>query len=310
MNKVFIDGDHGTTGLRIAQRLAQHGGVTVIQLEERDRKDPHRRKQIIEQSDITFLCLPDHVAAQTVPNISGGVRVIDTSSQYRTVAGWVYGFAEINRDIKASLPAASRVSVPGCHATGYIALIYPLVSCGVIARSSLLSCTSLTGYSGGGKQMIEQYRAPDRPSSLSGAGFYACSQDHKHLREMAQITGMDKPPVFLPVLTDYYAGMVTSVPFHISQLNGIRSAGALAQLYQDFYHGKPLIQVLPFDGQQRSMPVNEAEGYDSMILSVEGNNQRMTVTARFDNLGKGSCGAAIQCMNLMLGMDECRGLII
>ena len=308
MYRVFIDGSAGTTGLRIHERLMNHPDISVVQLPESSRRDPECRRREMEGSDITFLCLPDETSREMAGAAGSRTRLIDTSTAFRTDPHWLYGFPELSTRLRSSLSKADRVSVPGCHATGYISLVFPLVKSGVLGSDALISCTSLTGYSGGGRQMIAECTADDRPDSLSGARIYAISQCHKHLPEMTRYSNLDHPPVFMPVIADCYAGMVTSVPLHLSQLNGIGTAHDLCRVYQDFYRDSATILVDHLDDSERMLPVNEMAGFDSMRLSVLGNDERMTVTASFDNLGKGSSGTAIQCMNLMLGLPETTGL--
>jgi len=306
--KVFVDGSEGTTGLRIRERLSGREGIELLLLPDSLRKDPEARRKRMEESDITFLCLPDEAAREAVSFAPESARIIDASTAHRTEPGWQYGFPELGEEFRSGIAKSSRVAVPGCHASGFIALVRPLVKEGILPKDALLSSVSLTGYSGGGKKMIAEYEGEGRSRLLDAARIYASSQNHKHLPEMTFLTGLDRPPVFQPVLADYYAGMLTSVPLHRDQLAGAVTPQELADFYREFYGGPGVLSVLSWDGQNRTLSGNELEGLDTMVLSVEGNAERMTVTARFDNLGKGASGAAVQCMNLMLGLPETEGL--
>lgn len=309
MYKVFIDGREGTTGLRIYERLAEATDIHLLTLDDAERKDRKKRKAMINESDLTFLCLPDEAARESVSLIEkDSVKIIDASTAHRTEANWVYGFPELGDLFRSGIVDGSRVAVPGCHAGGFIALIHPLIEAGVLSRNAELSCFSVTGYSGGGKKMIAEYESFARNASLDTPRQYATGQNHKHLKEMAAISGLIKKPVFSPIVADFYSGMVVTVPLFRSAV-GINPE-KLTELYKNAYAGNGVLTVLPHTGENEFVSGNCMSGKDSMEIRVEGNEERFLLTARFDNLGKGASGAALQCMNLMLGRNEFAGLNI
>ncbi|MBQ3550002.1 MAG: N-acetyl-gamma-glutamyl-phosphate reductase [Clostridia bacterium] len=308
MFKVFIDGREGTTGLRIIDRLSGRKDIELMLIPEELRKDPDERKKYLNACDVAFLCLPDAAAIEAVSMIENeNVRVIDTSTAHRTNPDWVYGFPELYDSLAKALPTAKRVAVPGCHASGFNALIAPLTEAGVLSHDALVTCFSLTGYSGGGKKMIAEYEGEDKGDELFSARIYALSQSHKHLPEMAAISKLQNKPVFSPIVDDYYSGMLVTVPFFKSQVNG--GIEAVKQAYINKYSGKQFIDISDINGEKAAMlGSNNLSGKDKMQIFVTGNEERFTVSARFDNLGKGASGAAVQCMNIMLGFDEAEGL--
>ena len=302
-NKVFIDGSAGTTGLQIYDRLAARGDIEMLTLDEAHRKHPAARAEALNAADIVFLCLPDDAAREAVSLIQNDrTRVIDASTAHRTAPGWVYGLPELSAAQRAAIQGAKRVANPGCHATGFITIAAPLIAAGLLAADAELSCFSLTGYSGGGKKMIAEYET-DKTEKLYAPSPYGLHQQHKHLPEMQSICGLDRPPVFLPVVDDYYKGMATTVP-----LPGL-GAKAVWQCLKDHYAGQKLVTVAELDAVP-SLYANAMAGRDSLILYVSGHDDRTAVTALFDNLGKGASGAAVQNMNLMLGLPEETGLTI
>lgn len=307
MYKVFIDGREGTTGLRIIDRLQGRQDIELMLIPEQLRKDPAERKKYLNACDVAFLCLPDAAAIEAVSMIENeNVRVIDTSTAHRTNPEWVYGFPELYDDLALRLPTAKRVAVPGCHASGFNAIVAPLTEAGVLPHDALVTCFSLTGYSGGGKKMIAEYEG-DKADELFSARIYALGQAHKHLPEMAAISKLQNKPVFSPIVDDYYSGMLVTVPFFGSCVNG--GIEAVKKAYIDKYSGKKFIDVSDINGENSAMlGSNNLSGKDKMQIFVTGNEERFTVSARFDNLGKGASGAAVQCMNIMLGFDESTGL--
>lgn len=309
--RIFVDGSAGTTGLRIADRLAARDEFELLSIAEADRKDPAARAALINQSDLSFLCLPDAAAKEIVPLLRPDVRVLDTSTAHRTAPGWVYGLPELG-DTRAALKTATRVAVPGCHATGFITLVAPLVKAGVLDPAAALCCFSLTGYSGGGKSMIADYRAPRTDDGLNAPRPYGLTLHHKHLPEMRAVCGLSTPPVFCPVVADYYAGMETVVQLHAGQLGC--SAPEAAAILADAYAGGGVITVHPFDmgAMPGFLPANALAGKDSLEIFVTASPDggQVQLISRFDNLGKGSSGAAVQCMNLMLGLPETAGLAL
>lgn len=304
MTRIFIDGSAGTTGLRIAERLSARTDIETIQLPEALRKDTGAREEAINAADIAFFCLPDAAAVEAAALVHGDTAVIDTSTAHRTAAGWEYGFPEL-RGRRERIAASRRVANPGCHASGFIALVEPLVREGLLAPDTALSCFSVTGYSGGGKSMIADYEAAERAAELSSPRQYALGQEHKHLREMVRICGLETAPIFCPIVADYYSGMAVTVTLFRKDLRG--SAEDVRALYRSCYAG-PVVRYVPYDGGM--VAGNSLSGKDSMEISVAGNDERILLLSRFDNLGKGASGAAIQNMNLLLGLDETAGLIL
>ena len=305
---VYIDGKEGTTGLQIYDRIGARDDITLLLIDEDKRKDPVERQKLMNAADLVFLCLPDAAAREAVTLVTNpATRIIDASTAHRTSPGLDYGFAELSPRHRAAIQASRRVANPGCHASGFIAIVYPLVACGLLPPDALLSCHSITGYSGGGKKMIAQYEAPDRPAELDSPRQYGLSQTHKHLPEMQKLCGLAYAPIFNPIVADFYKGMAVSVPLHSAWVGG-RSAEEVRQALAAHYEGQALVHVAPevvCDGMLASNPL---AGTNEMELCVCGNAERMTVVARFDNLGKGASGAAVQNMNLMLGFAEKAGL--
>ena len=303
MTKVFIDGSAGTTGLRIWQRLAGRKDLTLVTLPEELRKDLNARKDALNGADVAFLCLPDAAAIEAVSLIeSDRVAVIDTSTAHRVSPDWDYGFPELSSEHRAAIVNSKRVANPGCHASGFIAGVYPLVKSGVISPDFPLTAYSLTGYSGGGKKMIAEYEDENREPRHESDRIYATSLTHKHLPEMRMICGLTKKPVFSPIVGDFYAGMATSV-----LLPGVDARTAWEAL-SDHYAGQKLVSVAPLGGDEPVIYANTYAGKDTMRIQVSGQQDQCMVTAIFDNLGKGASGAAIQNMNLLLGLEETTGL--
>ncbi|MDO4316502.1 MAG: N-acetyl-gamma-glutamyl-phosphate reductase [Oscillospiraceae bacterium] len=309
--RVYIDGKEGTTGLQIYDRLAARSDIDLLLIDGDRRKDPIERKKLMDAADIVFLCLPDAAAIEAVGLIeSPTTRVIDASTAHRTAAGWDYGFPELSLTHRANIRESRRVANPGCHATGFISCVYPLVAMGVLPRDYPLTCCSLTGYSGGGKKMIAQYEAPDKGEALYSPRIYGLNLQHKHLPEMQKICGLTRPPVFCPIVDDYYKGMATTISLHNDLLVCDKSARAVWETLADYYQDQTLVKVAPFGWSEPMIAANTMAGKDSLTLIVNGNETHTTVTALFDNLGKGASGAAVQNMNLMLGLPETEGLAI
>ena len=307
MVKVFIDGNVGTTGLRIEERLSKRDDIELFTLPEDIRKDSAARKDALNNADIAFLCLPDAAAIEAVSMIDNpNTKVIDTSTAHRTDPNWTYGFPELDEEIKNSLKNAKRVAVPGCHASGFLSIVYPLVKNGLIPSSYPFVCYSLTGYSGGGKKMIAEYNDTNRPQDYEGPRQYAFAQMHKHLPEMKKIAGLDQEPIFAPIVGDFYSGMEVSVPLFGKMINGNKDD--VINCLSKNYNGSKLIKVLPLE--QNFMSASELSMKDNMNIYVGGNDDRIMVVSLFDNLGKGASGAAIQCMNIMCGFDETKSLNI
>lgn len=307
MKKVFIDGSAGTTGLRIVERLAQRQDIQLLRLTEEYRKDPAARKDVMNKADIVFLCLPDDAAREAVSLIENeNTAVIDTSTAHRTAEGWVYGFPEIG-GLREQIKTAKRVANPGCHASGFIALTAPLVETGIIPKNALLTCVSLTGYSGGGKKMIAEYEAENRSALLDAPRQYGLSQKHKHLPEMQKVCGLDNAPIFCPIVAPYYAGMEVTVPLFAGQITGGKAE--IEAVYADYYQ-TGLVRFTKDTSESGFLSAGAFAGRDEMEITVSGNEERILLISRFDNLGKGASGAAIQNMNLLLGADEKAGLVV
>lgn len=309
--KIFVDGSAGTTGLRIADRLAARPEFEILTISEADRKDVHARAAVINESDLSFLCLPDDAAREVVPLLRPDVRVLDTSTAHRTNPDWLYGLPELGTT-RAKLPNATRVAVPGCHATGFIAPVAPLVEKGLLPQKAHLNCYSLTGYSGGGKKMIAEYEAPRENVALNAPRPYGLALHHKHLPEMKAITGLECAPNFVPIVADYYAGMETMIPLDLEALG--LTAQQVADTLAAYYAGAKMISVHPLcEGTDGGfLAANKLAGSDRLEIFCLTNPEgtQMQLISLFDNLGKGSSGAAVQCMNLMLGLDECAGLAL
>jgi N-acetyl-gamma-glutamyl-phosphate reductase len=305
LKKVFIDGSAGTTGLRIADRLAQRSDLTIIKLPEELRKDAAARKEAINSADIVFLCLPDAAAMEAVSLVENpNVKIIDTSTAHRVNPDWTYGFPELagQRD---KIRTSNRIANPGCHASGFVALVAPLIQKGIIPADANLTCFSLTGYSGGGKKMIAEYEGEGRSDLLKGPRQYATSQQHKHLKEMGKLCGLSNAPVFCPIVGDFYSGMEVTVSLFASQIRG--SAEDIRRIYQEYY-ANGLVHANDEADADGMLSAAAFSGRDDMQVSVYGNEDRILLVARFDNLGKGASGAAIQNMNIMLGLEESTGL--
>ena len=307
MVNVFIDGSAGTTGLKIVSRLSGRKDLRLITLPEAQRKEIAARKDAMNRADVVFLCLPDDAAREAVTLIDNDrTAVIDTSTAHRTQAGWTYGFPEIGK-LRDQIRVSKRIANPGCHASGFIALIAPLTLAGVLSPDAMLSCFSLTGYSGGGKKMIAEYEAADRPSLLDAPRQYGVGQHHKHLPEMQKVCGLAAAPIFCPIVAPYFSGMEVTVPLFASLVPGERKT--VEDVYRAAYDGNGLVRFVPEAGEGGFLSAGAFAGRDDMEISVQGNEDRLLLVARFDNLGKGASGAAIQNMNLLLGADEKTGLV-
>lgn len=310
--KVFIDGSEGTTGLRIDERFRKRDDIELMHINSELRKDPEERKKMIRASDITFLCLPDEAARESVALAEGeDVVIIDTSTAHRTEEGWAYGFPELSDVHRTAIKEGTRIAVPGCYATGFISLVYPLIAGGILPKDYPVSSFAISGYSGAGKKTIAAYESADRPKELSAGREYALTQQHKHLKEMKKITGLARTPLFSPIIDDYYSGMVVSVQLYADMLSRKELPESLLDFYADYYKNRQFIKVSAADDESAAggfLAGNSLSGWDGLKIYVTGNEERMVVSSQFDNLGKGASGAAIQCMNIILGCDESKGL--
>ena len=294
---VFIDGREGTTGLQIEERLSARQDIELIAIDEDKRKDPAERKKFLNAADLVFLCLPDDAAWEAVAMIDN-----------RTAPGWAYGFPELSPQHREAIVHAKRVANPGCHASGFIASVYPLVHLGLLPEDYPLCAYSLTGYTGGGKKLIAEYQDPNRDPRHASARIYGTTLHHKHLPEMVHVCGLTAPPVFHPILGDYPQGMATTVLFRTDTLPGRPTAYTLSNVLEAYYEGQTFVSVAPFGGDEPVIYSDTLVGTNQLRLIVCGHEEQTTITALFDNLGKGASGAAVQNMNLMLGFPEEEGL--
>lgn len=310
MTKIFIDGQAGTTGLKLAERLESRRDVQLIQIGSDERKDKEARRACIAEADIAFFCLPDAAAIEAAELAEGTDTVlIDASTAHRTVPGWAYGFPELSDTFKKNIINGRRIAVPGCHASGFNAIVYPLVACGLLPKDYPIVCYSVTGYTGGGKSMIAEYEDPNRSAELDAPRQYGLTQQHKHLKEMVAVNGLTRTPIFAPIVADFPRGMVVSVPLFSDLLCEHVTVQRVREIYNTHYENKPFVKVRKAR-ESGMIGANQFAGRDDMEIEVGGNDERILVTARFDNLGKGASGAAVQCMNLVLGADETTGLNI
>lgn len=308
--KVYIDGQSGTTGLQIYDRIGARDDLELMRIDEDKRHDLSERKKYINAADIVFLCLPDDGAREAVSLIdSDHVRVIDASTAHRTADGWVYGFPELFRAQRKAIAGARFVANPGCHATGLISTTAPLVRMGILPADYPVTCFSLTGYTGGGKKMIAQYTSAGRPEALNAPGIYGLNQKHKHLPEMLKYTGLTYQPVFLPVVDDFAQGMASTIQLQTRLLAGHPGAREVRERLAEYYAGETFVRVAPFEEKPGTLYANALAGTNFLEIHVCGDKTNVTVTALFDNLGKGASGAAVQNMNIMLGLPEDTGLV-
>lgn len=310
--KIFIDGSEGTTGLRIHERFVGRDDIELLPIDSGKRKDVNERKRLINQSDITFLCLPDDAARESVSLVENDhVKIIDTSTAHRTQEGWAYGFPELSEAHRQKIKEGKRIAVPGCYATGFITIIYPLIAGGILPADYPVSAFAMSGYSGAGKKTIAVYEADERDKELEAPREYALSQSHKHLKEMQKITGLERTPLFSPIICDYYSGMLLTTPFYADMLSKEKTPEKVHAFLNAYYKGQRFVKVMPF-GKEADyngfLAGNACSGWDGIEIYVTGNEDRILVSTRFDNLGKGASGAAIECLNIMLGCEEDKGL--
>ena len=308
MAKVFIDGSAGTTGLRIVERLSNRSDIELLTLSEETRKDISARKRALNSCDAAFLCLPDAAAVEAVSLVENpDVKLLDTSTAHRTAQGWAYGFPELGEKFLDKIKNGNRIAVPGCHASGFIALVYPLIEAGIIPKNAMLTCHSITGYSGGGKKMIAQYEDKNRDEALSSPRQYGLTQQHKHLKEMVAVTGIENAPVFCPIVSDFYSGMCVTVPVFAKELCDGKTVNDIKEVYKSKY-SDGLVRYKEEIGEDGFICSNALSFKDNMEIFVQGNEERILLIARYDNLGKGASGAAVECLNILLGRDRTTGL--
>ena len=310
--KIFIDGEAGTTGLEIKKRISGQDDLTILSIDDHLRKDKAERLKFFNMADLVFLCLPDEESKMIVEQASENTKIIDASTAFRTDENWAYGLSELDSNQSEIIHSSNRVSNPGCHATGFILLTNPIIDEGIIHKNTFLSAHSVTGYSGGGKKMIGKYEGENKETrdSLVSPGQYGLTQNHKHIPEMTIHSGLDVKPVFTPIVSNYYRGMLVSIPVDTSQLRRQLDLEDMISLYKQRYESSKLISVKSEKeaAQDGFIYADRLREKDSLEIIVCGNNERMTLMARYDNLGKGASGAAIQNMNIMLGRPEYTGL--
>ena len=312
--KVFVDGSEGTTGLRIFERFQNRDDVEILKIDPELRKDPEERRKLINASDITFLCLPDVASKESASLVdpdNDHVVIFDTSTAHRTAEGWAYGFPEISSAHREAIRNGKRIAVPGCYATGFISLAYPMIAGGIMSKDYPVSSFALSGYSGAGKKTIAIYESEDRPSEFSSGREYALAQQHKHLKEMQAVTGLTRTPLFSPIIDDYYSGMVVSLQIYADMLQKKMTPAELLAFFREYYKDQKFIKIAADDDEIAAsgfLAGNSLSGWDGLKIYVTGNEDRIIVSSQFDNLGKGASGAAIQCMNIKLGCDEAKGL--
>lgn len=311
MKKVFIDGKEGTTGLKIFERFENRRDIELLLIDSDKRKDAAERAKLINESDITFLCLPDQAAVEAVSLVKNDkTKIIDASTAHRTQDGWVYGFPELGDDFRRRIRESNRIAVPGCYASGFNSIVYPLIKSGFIDRDYDIVCYALSGYTGAGKKGIAQYEDENRDTELDSPRLYALTQEHKHLKEMKAISGLSKFPIFSPVICDYPRGMVVCIALYTDRMNKKYTVDDIYEMMSAHYEGSPIVKVRRPGYTTGMIGSNNFAQRDDMEIEINGNADRILITSRFDNLGKGASGAAIQCMNIATGIDETTGLNI
>ncbi len=310
---VFVDGQHGTTGLKIRERLQSRKDIEILEIPEDRRKDPGAREKLINEADIVFLCLPDDAARESVSLIKNDrVCIIDGSTAHRVTEGWVYGLPELKKGQRDLIKKSKRIAVPGCHATGFVLMLFPLVALGIVPPDYPVSSHTIAGYSGGGKSMIADYHDPKAPEYIKNPRPYSLALNHKHIPEMTKICGLSRPPVFTPIVVNVYAGEIISIPLVPAYLSKPYNAAAIHKALADYYAGEKFVKVMPYPAdpylKNGFLTFSDCNGTNNLEIFVFGGDDRILVSARFDNLGKGASGAAIQNMNIALGVDETMGL--
>lgn len=310
MVKVYIDGQEGTTGLKILERFKNRNDIELLRIAEDKRKNNDERKKMINSSDFTFLCLPDAAAKEAVSMADDNVRIIDASTAHRTNPDWAYGFPELGKDFREKIARSNRVAVPGCYASGFASMVYPLVKLGIMPSDYPVSVHAVSGYSGAGKKAIAVYESADRPADFDSPRQYSLTQQHKHLPEMQKICGLEYAPAFNPLVCDYFSGMVVSLPVHTRLLTKKYSADNIRKMLAEYYADSFFVKVMPENEPQDGfIGANDLSGTNFMEIFVNGNEERLIICSRLDNLGKGASGAAVQCLNIMMGIDEKTGLV-
>ncbi|MCM1529049.1 MAG: N-acetyl-gamma-glutamyl-phosphate reductase [Alistipes sp.] len=316
MVKVYIDGQEGTTGLKIMERFQGRDDIDIVRIAEDKRKDPAERARLINSADYVFLCLPDDASREAVSFIdkdNDHVRIIDASTAHRTNPAWAYGFPELSAAHREKIRTSNRVAVPGCYASGFAAIVYPLVHNGIIPAEHPVFAYATSGYSGAGKKAIAVYESDEKPFEFGSPRQYALSQQHKHLPEMQAVSGLTYKPMFNPIVCDYFSGMVVSVPIQTRTLANAVTAEQVHEMYRKHYEGAKMVEVMPHMSleEQKSffLASNTLSGQNKLEVHVFGDDEQILLCARLDNLGKGASGAAVQCLNIMMGIDETTGLV-
>lgn len=312
--KVYIDGQAGTTGLKLYDRIKNRPDVTLLTIDPALHRDNAERARLINESDVTFLCLPDAASVEAVSFCENpDTRIIDASTAHRTNPDWAYGFPELSAAHRARIETAKRVAVPGCYASGFASLVYPMVQSGMMPADYPVTCHAVSGYSGAGKAAIAVYESDEKPADFESPRQYALTQKHKHLPEMQAVSGLTYPPMFNPLVCDYFAGMVVSVPLHRRLLNGAPTLEDVHAMFAKHYEGQQFVKVRALQGadvlENGFLPANTLAGTNLLEVFVCGNDEQILLAARLDNLGKGASGAALQCFNIMTGAPEETGLI-
>jgi N-acetyl-gamma-glutamyl-phosphate reductase len=311
---VFVDGQHGTTGLKIRERLEGRKDIEVLEIPEVKRKDPESRKKLINEADIVFLCLPDDAARESVSLIkNSSVCVIDGSTAHRVTPGWVYGLPELKKEQRELIKESTRIAVPGCHATGFVLMLYPLVAEGIVGADYPVTTHTIAGYSGGGKTMIADYHDSKAPDYIKNPRPYSLALNHKHIPEMTKIVGLARPPVFAPTVVNVYAGEIISIPLVPAHLKKEMAAADIREVLAEYYAGEKFVKVMPYPAddylKNGFLTFTDCNDTNNLEIFVFGAKDRVLVSARYDNLGKGASGAAVQNMNIVLGVDEATGLV-
>ena len=311
MKRIFIDGKDGTTGLKIYQRFENRNDIELLLIDPEKRKDPKERAKMINESDITFLCLPDTASIEAVELVENDkVKIIDTSTAHRTLFDWAYGFAELSEEFRNKIETSNRIAVPGCYASGLNSIVYPLVKSGFISNDYDIVCFAMSGYTGAGKKGIAQYEDKNRDKELDSPRIYALTQQHKHLKEMKAISNLSKEPIFTPIICDYPQGMLVNIPLYTDKMNKKYTKEDIYEMFAEHYGGSDIVKVRPLGYSENMIGSNNFANRDDMEIEINGNDDRIIITSRFDNLGKGASGAAIQCLNIAMGIDEKTGLNI
>lgn len=312
MFKVYIDGQSGTTGLRINERLSKRNDIEILKIADELRHDNNERAKMINSADIVFLCLPDDAAIEAVSLCTNpNTVIIDASTAHRTNESWAYGFPELDEKLLNKIKNSKRIAVPGCYASGFMSIVYPLVKMGIAGSDYPFSANAISGYSGAGKKGIAQYEDPNRDNEFDAPRLYAMGQGHKHLKEMQAIAGLEEKPLFNPYVCDFLEGMLVTIPLYVNKLEYKVTVEEMHKAFSDYYKNNEFVRVMPLNAagtESGFLSANHLSGFDYMEIYIAGNEDRISITCALDNLGKGASGAAIECMNIALGKDPKEGL--